>query len=49
MAAAGAAVIPLFALSPSWPMLAGVSSMLALGLAIGGPRGVRGALGGARR
>ncbi|MBL0212682.1 MAG: hypothetical protein IPQ07_02235 [Myxococcales bacterium] len=44
MAAAGAAVIPLFALSPSWPMLAGVGSMLALGLAIGGPRGVRGAV-----
>ena len=45
MAAAGAAIIPLFALSPSWPMLAGVASMLALGLSIGGPRGIKGALG----
>ncbi len=45
MAAAGAAVIPLLALAPSWPMLAGVASMLALGLSIGGPRGLRGALG----
>ena len=45
MAAAVAAVVPLFALAPSWPMLAGVASVLALGLSIGGPRGVRGALG----
>ena len=45
MAAAAAAVVPLFALAPSWPMLAGVASVLALGLAIGGPRGVRGAIG----
>ncbi len=45
MAAAGAAVIPLLALAPSWPILAGVASMLALGLSIGGPRGIRGALG----
>ncbi|CAN5896931.1 hypothetical protein BH11MYX3_BH11MYX3_13440 [soil metagenome] len=45
MAAAGAAVIPLLALAPSWPLLAGVASMLALGLSIGGPRGIRGALG----
>lgn len=45
MAAAGAAVIPLFVLAPSWPLLAVVSSVLALGLAIGGPRGVKGAVG----
>jgi hypothetical protein len=44
-AAAGAAIVPLFAMAPSWPMLAVVASTLALGLAIGGPRGVRGALG----
>lgn len=45
MAAAGAAIVPLFVLSPSWPMLAGVASVLALGLSIGGPRGIKGALG----
>ena len=45
MAAAGIAIVPLFAMAPSWPMLAGVASVLALGLAIGGPRGVRGAFG----
>lgn len=45
MAAAGAAVIPLFVMAPSWPMLAGVASVLALGLSIGGPRGWKGALG----
>lgn len=45
MAAAGAAVIPLFVMTPSWPMLAGVASVLALGLSIGGPRGWKGALG----
>lgn len=45
MLAAGAATVPLFAFAPSWPMLAGIASVLALGLAIGGPRGVRGALG----
>ena len=44
MLAAGAALLPLFLMTPSWPMLAGVGGMLALGLAIGGPRGVRGAL-----
>ena len=45
MAAAGAALVPLFVLTPSWPMLAGVAAMLALGLALGGPRGLRGLLG----
>src|SRR4051812_17544381 len=44
MAAAGAAVIPLLALTPSWPMLAGVASLLGLGVALGGPRGVKGVL-----
>ncbi|MBA3465580.1 MAG: hypothetical protein H0T46_36955 [Deltaproteobacteria bacterium] len=45
IAAAGAAVIPLMVMTPSWPLLAGVASVLALGLSIGGPRGVKGALG----
>ncbi len=44
-AAAGAAIVPLFAMAPSWPMFAMVASTLALGLAVGGPRGLRGALG----
>ena len=44
MVAAGCALIPLFVMTPSWPMLAGVGSLLALGLAINGPRGIRGAL-----
>src|SRR5215207_4193574 len=44
MVAAAAAIIPLLLLTPSWPMLAAVASMLALGLAIHGPRGVKGAL-----
>ncbi|MDX2089031.1 MAG: hypothetical protein SFX73_14335 [Kofleriaceae bacterium] len=45
MAAAVAALAPLFLLAPSWPLLAGVASVVSLGLAIGGPRGVQGALG----
>lgn len=45
MLAAVVACIPLFVMTPSWPMLAGVASVLALGLAIGGPRGVRGLVG----
>ena len=44
MLAAGSALVPLFVMTPSWTMLAGVGSLLALGLAIGGPRGIRGAL-----
>jgi len=44
MIAAGASLLPLFLLTPSWPMLAGVGSLLALGLAVGGPRGMRGLL-----
>ncbi len=45
MLAAGAGLVPLFVMAPSWPMLAGVGSLLALGLSIGGPRGMRGLLG----
>lgn len=44
MLAAGAALVPLFVMTPSWSMLAGVGGLLALGLALGGPRGIRGAL-----
>lgn len=43
--ALGAAVIPLVAMTPSWLALALSAAAIALGLAIGGPRGVRGALG----
>jgi hypothetical protein len=43
--AAGAALVPLFVMTPSWPTLAGVAAILALALAIGGPRGLRGLLG----
>ena len=42
MLAAGAGLVPLFVMARSWPMLAGVGSLLALGLSIGGPRGMRG-------
>jgi len=48
MLAAGAGLVPLFVMTPSgsiWPMLAGSGSLLALGLSIGGPRGMRGLLG----
>lgn len=44
LAAATAAAIPLVALTPSWPALAVVAGVLGLGLALGGPRGVRGGL-----
>jgi hypothetical protein len=43
--AAGVACIPLFAMAITWPAIAIVASTMALGLALGGPRGVRGALG----
>lgn len=43
--AAIAACVPLFLLTPTWGSLAGVSAILALGLAAGGPRGVRGLVG----
>jgi hypothetical protein len=45
MIAGGAALVPLFVLSPSWPMLALVAAIVALALAVGGPRGVRGLIG----
>jgi hypothetical protein len=43
--AAGVATVPLFAMTITWPVIAIVVSVMALGLALGGPRGVRGALG----
>jgi hypothetical protein len=45
MLAAGAALVPLFAMTPSWPTLAAVAAILSLALAVGGPRGLRGLLG----
>src|SRR5436305_3655710 len=42
IAAAIGAAIPLVALTPSWPVLAIVAGMLALGLAAGAQRGMRG-------
>jgi hypothetical protein len=42
--AAAAASVPLIAMAPSWPALALVASATGLGLAVGGPRGVRGAI-----
>lgn len=45
LVAAAAAVTPLFVMVPSWPVLAGSALLLALGLAAGGPRGVRGVAG----
>ncbi|HTR49222.1 MAG TPA: hypothetical protein VMJ10_00865 [Kofleriaceae bacterium] len=42
--AAMAAVLPLVAMQPSWPVLAIVASAAGLGLAVGGARGIRGAL-----
>ncbi len=44
LAAAGGLAM-LFALRPTWPMLAGVAAIVGLGLAAGGPRGLRGLLG----
>ncbi len=43
--AAAAAVTPLFVLVPSWPVLGLSALILALGLAVGGPRGLRAVLG----
>ena len=45
MLAAGAALVPLFVMAPSWPTLAAVAAVLSLALAVGGPRGIRGLLG----
>ena len=46
LAAAGVAALPLIAIgAPTWLMLAGTCSVLSLGLAVGGPRGMRGLFG----
>lgn len=45
MLAASLAVLPLFVLTPTWGLLAASAAVLGLGLAYGGPRGVRGVLG----
>jgi hypothetical protein len=45
MIAAGAALVPLFALPPSSAMLATVAAIVALAVAVGGPRGLRGLVG----
>jgi hypothetical protein len=45
MLAAGAALVPLFVMAPSWPTLAAGAAILSLGLVVGGPRGLRGLLG----
>ena len=44
LAAAAAACVPLFAMTPSWPMLAAVAALMALAIGAYGLRGVRGAL-----
>jgi hypothetical protein len=43
--AAGAALVPLFALPPSGPALVAVAAILSLALIAGGPRGIRGLVG----
>src|SRR5262245_46906016 len=43
--AAALACVPLFTMQLQWPAIALVSAVMALGLAGGGPRGLRGALG----
>lgn len=45
IAAIGAALVPLFALAPSSWMLLAVAAVVALALAVGGPRGWRGVIG----
>jgi hypothetical protein len=45
MVIAGTALVPLFAMPTSWPSLAAVAAILALALAVGGPRGIRGLVG----
>lgn len=45
VAAAGAGLLLALALGPSWPVLIGVSAILAVAVALGGPRGLRGLLG----
>lgn len=43
--AAGAALAALFVSASSWSMLAAAAAVLAIGIAVGGPRGLRGLLG----
>jgi hypothetical protein len=45
MLAAGAALVLLFVMTPSWPTLAAVAAVLSLAVAAGGPRGLRGLVG----
>jgi hypothetical protein len=45
MLAAGAALVPLFMMGPSWPVLAGIAAILSLALVAGGPGGRRGLVG----
>jgi hypothetical protein len=45
VAAAGVALLLALALGPSWPVLTGSSAILAVAVALGGPRGLRGLLG----
>jgi hypothetical protein len=45
VAGACAALVPLVLSASGWPMLAAAAASLALGVAVGGPRGVRGLLG----
>jgi hypothetical protein len=44
IAAAAAACVPLFVMTPSWPMLAAIAALMALAIGAYGLRGVRGAL-----
>jgi hypothetical protein len=45
LAVAGAALVVLWTMAPSAPVLAGVAGLIALALGIGGPRGLRGLVG----
>ena len=45
MVLAGAALVPLFVLAPSWPAMVLVAVLVALAAAVGGPRGLRGLAG----
>jgi hypothetical protein len=45
MVIAGVALLALFLMTPSWPALTAVAALLALALAVGGPRGAHGLAG----
>lgn len=45
LVAAAGALVPLFAMAPTWAMLAAVAAVVSLGIAVGGPRGARGLIG----